>query len=221
MGSPLQSLNQISSGRLFFFCKCTKGNTDFKNPLVPKFWPWFFSLLFSWFAKLALLHMAQKFKIYNPLQNPGEAISTPYIQNYKNASIFKISENGTGPSFPTVFLNPSSKHSHYHNISLAEDRCAHHIRPRRPPSDHLLHRGVRGWGGPIPHGRDCQISEIVKVQEKRQKKQVKYSCFFSTCSLHIVVENAGIHLSISRWWHELELGSIHKNRAVLGTINVI
>lgn len=104
-----------------------------------------------------------------------------------------------GLSFSSVFLNPSSKHSHI-TTSHCLRTCAHHLRPRRLPTDHLLLCGIRGWGGPIPHCRDCWVSEKLRVQEERWKKQVKYSCFFSsTCSLHIVVKDAGIHLGEAGW----------------------
>lgn len=144
----------------------------------------------------------------------------PLFKLTKNALIFKIWENRMGLNFCSVFLNPSSKHSLSQPLPGWGRACTI-LRPRRSPADHLLHWESEAGVDPYPNG-DCWVSEKVRVQEERQKETSKYSCFFSsTCSLHIVVENAGIHLCVGRWWHELEFGSVHKNRAVLRTVCVI
>lgn len=48
----------------------------------------------------------------------------PLFKTTEYASIFKISENGMGVSFSSVFLNPSSKHPIITTSWLAEDECA-------------------------------------------------------------------------------------------------
>lgn len=120
-----------------------------------------------------------------------------------------------------IVLNRFTTHpANTRHVVPAEDE-SRSLRSTRLPADHLRQEEVRGWEGPRPHCRDRLVSLRKWVQEERQKKNKWYNCFSSPCSLHIVVEDAGIHLCVSGWWHKLELRGIHKNRAVWRTIHVI
>lgn len=61
------------------------------------------------------------------------------------------------------------------------------------------------------------------VQAERQKEVSEHRRILSPTRsvLTVVVEGAGIHLSVSGRGHELELRGIHEDRAVGNTVHVI
>lgn len=126
-------------------------------------------------------------------------------RNRRGLGVSKPSQQMPSPSYP--------------NISLAEDERA----PLKAQEAALLNAscfGESAAGGAPPRWRDCRVSK--RVQEERQKETSRQSCFPSRAgSLYVVVEDGGVHLGVSGWRHELELGSIHEDRAVLRAICVI
>lgn len=60
------------------------------------------------------------------------------------------------------------------------------------------------------------VRKNTTIQSGNPKKLTSYKRLRTN-----VVVNDNSHLRVSRWWHEPELRSIHKNRAVLRTICVI
>lgn len=185
---------------------------------------------FPQFAKLALFHVAQGqdlimlWQSILPSKNTWEDHARrPFpllIQNYLRCLDFQEElRKWDGPEFPSVF-KPIQANTQCHNISLAEDK-AHPLRRRRL---------IACWSPPTPGSRRLRwthtplwrLFSLWKSLSPGRDGKKQYSCFSSsTRSLHIVVEDARINLSVSRWWHELELGSIHKNWAVLRIICVI
>lgn len=129
---------------------------------------------------LALLHMAERSRSdivktsILPSKKLGKTMpgghSYPFFQNYWRGLNFQGDlRKRSGPEFfSSVFLNSSSKHP---DITSRWPRMSMHpLRSKRSPADHLLHWGVRGWGGPIPHCRDCSVSEKLQVQKRGGKK---------------------------------------------------
>lgn len=155
--------------------------------------------------------------IYTPLQ---KHLGRPCQEAiYWRCLNFQELRKWDGPEFPIVFLNPSKQTldvttSHWPRTSTHPLRCRRLIACQSPPTPGSQRLG---WTHP-PLQR---LFSLWKSLSPGRDGKKQYSCFSSARSLHIVVEDARINLSVSRRWHKLELGSIHKNWAVLGTICVI
>lgn len=169
-----------------------------RTSFSPKFWRWLFPLsifpvCYNWFCSTWYreLHdlVSLQWSIYSSLQkNLGKTMPGGHSK-LLNSSFGSDLRKWDGPRF----LNPSSKHPAVTSSWLAEDECASCKAQKTacwsPPP---LRSQRLGWTN--PHCRDCWVSEKVRVQEEAERTS-RYCCFFSpTCSLNIVVEDAGIHL---------------------------